>query len=147
MRTRTFIPLIAVAFAISSCQVTQTIPTKTMGIGESGVIQTPVLAELEVSPTKLTKTVQVKKAKTPDLAKMMAVAQVLKDTKSDLLVEPQYEINRKGGKTFVTVTSYPAIYRNFRSITPDDDYILEHMRYRRTEVTEGSTSVKSRKRK
>ncbi len=147
MRTRTFITLMAIALGLSSCQMIQSIPVKTIGIGETGVIQTPVLAELEVSATKYTQTIQVKKAKTPDEAKMMAVAQVLKDTKSDVLVEPQYELTRKGGKTFVTVTSYPALYRNFRSMIPEDEYILEHMRFRRAEVTEGSAAMMSRKKR
>lgn len=148
MRLRTIIPLIAfMALGLKSCQVVQSVPFKTMGINETGVIQQPVLAELEVLPTKITQSVLVKKAKTFDEAKMMAMAQVLRDTKSDVLFEPKFESTRRGGKLTVTITAYPALYRSFRSITPEDDYILEHMRYRRAEVSEGSLGVVPGKRK
>lgn len=129
------------ALLLSSCQVYQSAPFKSMGISEIGVVQHPVLAELEVLPTKITQTVQVKKVKILDQAKTVAMAQVLKDTKSDVLVEPKFEFKNKGTKLFVTVTAYPALYRSFRSMTPEDDYILEHMRFRRAEVSEGSSTT------
>ena len=147
MRFIKLIPLIALALGLHSCQVIQSIPFKTIGISETGVIQQPVLAELEVSPGKIVHTVVAKKAKTPEEAKMMAMAQVLRETKSDVLVEPQFESTRKGGKHIVTITAYPALYRSFRSITPEDHYILEHMRYRRAEVSESTMGIQASRKK
>ncbi|MBK9290915.1 MAG: hypothetical protein IPM52_04750 [Bacteroidetes bacterium] len=147
MRVKHLIAILALSLGFGGCQVIQSVPFKSMGINEIGVVQHPVLAELEVLPTKITQTVEVKKAKILDEAKAIAMAQVLKDTKSDVLVEPKFEFKRKGAKLFVTVTAYPALYRSFRSMKPEDEYILEHMRFRRAEVAEGSVGAVPGKRK
>jgi hypothetical protein len=141
--------LIIMAFGMKSCQVFQSVSYKTMGINETGVIQHPVLAELEVLPTKITQSVVVKNAKTFEEVKALAMAQVIRDTKSDVLVEPKFETKRKGAKLTVTVTAYPALYRNFRSISPEDSYILEHVRYnfKSAELSEGTFGIKPGKKK
>lgn len=59
-------------------------------------------------------------------AKDNITAEVLKTTGCDVLVEPQFEVKRRGflrGGT-ITVTGYPAIYKNFHNMTPEEAKII-----------------------
>lgn len=54
--------------------------------------------------------------------KKKAEAKLLEESKADVVVQPQYTITRRGifrGGS-VTVTGYPATYKNFRPMTKDD---------------------------
>ena len=59
-----------------------------------------------------------------------AIAEALKKTGADILVEPQftYTYDKKGRLTTVEVSGYPARYRNFRSLTKEDAEAINALR-------------------
>lgn len=59
-------------------------------------------------------------------AKDNVTAEVLKASGGDVLVEPQFEVKRRGflrGGS-ITVTGYPATYKNFHNMTPDEAKVI-----------------------
>lgn len=49
------------------------------------------------------------------------IAETLKETNADVLLEPQFSFERVSyGERVLTVTGYPATYKNFRKATPAD---------------------------
>ena len=113
------------ALIFSSCTVVKTYTTKTTDIYGSGVIQKPVIVDLEVSENKVTGTATATAAKSLDAVKNLAVSDALKKAGADVLVEPQFETETRGGVTTATVTGFPGIYKNFRAIQLDDVELLK----------------------
>ncbi len=120
---------VVTSFFLTSCVVVKTDTSKTMDIYGAGVIQKPVLVDLEVKETKVTGTATGTATgaagKTMDPIKQSAVADALKKANADVLVEPVFETVTTGGKTTATVTGFPATYKNFRSIKPEDVELLK----------------------
>lgn len=54
-------------------------------------------------------------------AKGNIIAETLKETNADVLLEPQFTFEKVAyGERVLTVTGYPATYKNFRKATPAD---------------------------
>jgi len=134
---------IAASLLLGSCTTmlnTQTV--KTMDIYGPGVMHHPVIADLEVSNTKVSASVNGLSTEISAL-KGEAVNSAVKSSGADLLVEPVYEVTHKGGRSTVLVTGFPASYKNFRSATQADLPMLEAgilHRAQKAEVT--STAAK-----
>lgn len=89
------------------------------------IVHTPVIVDLEVSKMKANGSATASSGNSIDVVKNMAVAAVLKATAADLLVEPTFEIQKKAGKTIVTVTGFPATYKDFRPARLEDIPLLD----------------------
>lgn len=101
--------------SLSSCT---TVKKTATSIDVASVVQSNNTADLEVSKTKITYTYKVpsKVARGGEKnAINAAVTEALKENgDANALVAPQYEIVKKKHKTKrVTVTGYPATYKNF----------------------------------
>lgn len=93
---------------------------KTLSIYGSGVIQKPVIVNLEVKQTKVSATVSGKLGSNLETLKAEAVSAAVKTAGGDVLVEPTYTIVSNRGSSTVTVTGFVATYKNFRDITIED---------------------------
>lgn len=120
MKTRNLVIMCAVvALVFSSCNITRTYSTaRTLDPATQSMV-----ADLEVANMKVTgefkydvrKNTYVNEQELKD----NAVYNALKTMKADVLVAPQYQIVKEisGRKYYtVTVTGYPAFYRNFRPV-------------------------------
>lgn len=110
----------------------------------------PMMADLEVSQTKVTGTFSVMKKELGCLRwrtasmkintyKLNAVYDALQSVKADVLLFPQYEVVQvegMGDGIMVTVTGYPGVYKNFRPVPkaikvnltemkPETPYLIE----------------------
>ena len=126
-----------VATVLTSCgSFTQTTASDTKFISTSthtrvGIAKpiTAVIADLEVSPNKITFLyVPTKAVRNGGFENIVncAVQEALRENGgADVLValEQQVKYNNSGECESITVTGYPAKYKNFRS--PGDNYILE----------------------
>jgi len=110
---------------MASCAPVMTASTtKTLDIYGAGVVQKPVIADMDVKITKITGTATGGAANLEAL-KAEAVTNALKEAKADVLIEPQYDTQAKGMKATVTVTGYPATYTGFHQITKEEIPLLE----------------------
>lgn len=109
---------------LTSCSVSRTSTSKTMGIYGSGVIHKPVLVDLDVQQTKVTGTATADKGSSMEEVKQNAVANALKNANADVLIEPTFETETSGGRITAKVTGWPGTYKNFRAITADDVPLL-----------------------
>ena len=86
----------------------------------------PLLADLEVKEAKVTATAKGTLTKDGiDFVKNLAVANALKSTNGDILVEPKYDVETFGDDITVTVTGFPANYKNFRQLRAEDSIFLK----------------------
>lgn len=117
-----FLPIIAMLL-LASCATTKETTVKTMEIYGPGVIQNPVIADLDVREQKVTGTATGRKS-AANTVKKLALANALETSHADVLVAPVYELVTKGGRTTATVTGFPATYSNFRHATPGDSSLV-----------------------
>ena len=111
---------------------------KTMDIYGSGVIQKPVIVDLDVEDKKITGTATATSGSSESAVKELAVANALKEAKADVLVEPKFEVDIQNGKMTATVTGFPARYKNFRSIRQEDTELLKAGIVQKAEVYQPS---------
>ncbi len=116
---------ILISLSLISCSTTKSSTSKTIDIVGAGVIHKPIVADLEVNPTKTSKTVELRNVLSLDNAKNEVVSELLKERNADLLVEPTFESKTKNGKTQLTVNGWTASYKNFRPIEEKDIKFLE----------------------
>ena len=98
--------------------------SKSMDIYGSGVIHKPVIVDLDVSPEKVSGTYSMSSETPIETAKNDALAKLLKEKSADVIVEPKYEIEQVLGSIKLTVTGFPATYKNFRSVQKEDIELL-----------------------
>ena len=84
----------------------------------------PILADLDIKTQKVTGVYNYEcdngESVDENVLKSNAVYQALKEIKADILVAPQYQVTTKTmGRQYitVTVTGYPAYYKNFRPMS------------------------------
>ena len=118
--------LLFIVFLAASCSTTRTMTAKRMDIYGSGVIQHPVVADLEVSDVKVTATARSssQNMSVRDV-RNNAIANALKQANADVLIEPVFETENRQGVTHVTVTGFPGRYTGFRQATIDDVPLLD----------------------
>lgn len=105
---------------------------KTLDVSVGKIGQMPLVADLDVSSTRVTAedsvTFVIKESKVEGViqqVKSRAVKKILDAESADVLVEPKYEtvVTRPGAlKTTikVIVTGFPATYKNIRNASKDD---------------------------
>lgn len=113
---------LVIVITLVSCSSTKstTNTSKTLNIYGSGVIQKPVIVDLDVKQTKVAATVNGKIGSNIEVLKAEAVSIAVKNAQADVLVEPTYTIVSNRGTSTVTVSGFPATYINFRDITLED---------------------------
>lgn len=88
------------------------------------------ISDLEVSETKARGTCTGKMF-TKKQKEQNAIAEALKATGSDILVEPQftYTYDKKGRLQTVEVAGYPARFRKFRTVTAEDAELINTLKH------------------
>lgn len=117
--------LIASAIIFSACGTANYYAetAETTALGKNVLVQ-PTLAQLDVTPTRATATLNESELTDLDLnkAKSTVCAKALKAGGADILVAPRYEMEYNAEKKLskLTVFGYPAKYAAFRPATKDD---------------------------
>lgn len=109
-----------VALIFTSCTTTRTSTIKTMDINNTEITQKPTLVDLDVKETRVIGTAISQQGELLENVKELAISNALKQSNADVLVDPKFETETKGGKTTVTVTGFPASYINFRPLKEED---------------------------
>lgn len=96
-------------------------------------VTTFTVAEMEVSPSKVSKTTKWSfnpfKRVSVNNIKENTEAALINDNNADVLLEPQYIIEKRGflrGGS-VTVIGFPAKYQNFHTMTPEEADIVKNI--------------------
>lgn len=129
MKTKSAL-IIATALLLSSCSsVRHTAATAPVDV----TVATFTVADMDVQPTKITATTNWNynpfKRVNVETVKNNTTAKMLQETGADVLVEPQYIIERRGflrGGS-VTVFGFPAKYSNFHKMTPEEAKIISDL--------------------
>ena len=119
---------------LASCTTQHAITTKTTDIYGSGVIQKPVLVDMDVKEEKVSATINARGKKVSDDIKNQVLAEAIKKSNADVLVEPRFETDIKGRKMTVTVTGFPATYKNFHTIKQDEVELLKVAKVKQVET-------------
>ena len=140
---RTFIAIIIV-ISLGSCSSMKstTNTAKTLPIYGSGVIQKPVIVELDVKQSKVTATAVGKLGSNIETLKSEAVSQAIRSVGADVLVEPSYSTITNRGTSTVTVSGFPATYKNFRDIKAEDVPLIKAGILQTAQVAEPTTIFK-----
>ncbi len=117
--------ILVVAIIASSCSTQRSTTAKRMDIYGSGVIQYPIIAEMDVDSNKITGTADAPSGTSLEIVKNSAVADALKKSNADILIEPTFETITSSGRVQAVVTGFPASYKNFRPATIEDMPLLE----------------------
>ena len=130
MKKQMFLLLACGALAFSSCSTMRQSTSSSVAI-DASVYQYPTVADLDVRP-KVEKTVEwswyLFKFGRPslELRKSNLMADVVKENGADVLLEPQMRYTKRPfGRRTLTVTGFPAVFKNFRMATPEDLKALE----------------------
>ena len=119
---RKIIYLIVIFAFMTSCimKKTETATTKTLDINGAGVIQKPTIVDLDVNGAKVSGRAVAKFGENIEEVKILLVAEVLRKANADVLVEPRYAFETVNNETTISVSGYPATYKNFRPIKEED---------------------------
>ncbi len=123
MKTKLF--LLIILSSMISCKTIKSGTAKSRDILGVGVIHKPVIADLEINPQKVSKTIKLKSIESLHSGKNEAIREILKEFNADLFIEPKYETITSNGKTELTITGWVAFYKNFRTIEEKDIKLLE----------------------
>lgn len=147
MKTSLSVIVLTIVLLLASCTSNKTITSKSSDIYGAGVVQYPVVAEIEVSPTKISGTVVWKGGgASTNTLKEMAISEAVKSANADVLVEPRFEVEVKGRKRTVTATGFPAKYKSFRNAELSDTLIVKIGAMQQTEEVEPATNPKKTRR-
>lgn len=115
------------SLGLISCDALKTGTAKSMDVIGPGVIQMPVVADLDVRSTKVSHTITYTTTNKPasSNAKSDVIRELLKRENADVLIEPTFESVKSGSRTELTVYGFPATYVNFRPIQQEDVELLE----------------------
>lgn len=122
---------------LNSCSVSKSKSStiKTMDVDLTGILQKPLIVDLDVKDTKVTGTaIENIEESTTESVKQQAVADAVKKANADILVEPMFTIETLGNKITVSVTGFPANYKNFRSFKPEDTLFFNIGRIKKANV-------------
>lgn len=136
MKKNILLIIIVATTFLTSCAVYKSKTSKTIDIYGAGVINKPVLVDLDVKEKKATGIANAKKRLPLEIIKQNAIANALKNENADVLVEPIFETEIYRRNITVTVTGWPATYKNFRSIQAEDVPLIQVGVSQKTEVYE-----------
>ena len=125
MNKSIFLSIFSIIILTACTTSQQTITSKSTDIYGAGVIQYPIIAELEVSQFKVEGTARTNRGGSMEALKQTAIVNALQGTNADILVEPVFRTERSGNNLRASVTGFPATYVNFRAITHDDIPLIE----------------------
>lgn len=131
MRTLLLVLLGGTLLALSSCTTVanrqKTFDYDYLFITKQGIIQRPLLADLDVAKQRQVITRSYKNT-TVSTARQNIVEEFIRQFQCDLIVQPYFSTQSESvsGKTNVDVTlnAYPAHYRNLRNYEPKDRELL-----------------------
>ncbi len=139
------IAILSVIILASCSSIKSTTNTsKTLSIYGSGVIQKPVIVELDVQQATVTATSRGKLGTSVETLKAEAVSSAVKNANADVMVEPTYTIVNERGITTVTVKGFPATYKNFRDIKTEDIPLIKAGILQVAKVAEPTTVSKTK---
>lgn len=105
----------------------------------NSTVTTFTVADLDVAPQKVTKTYSWSynpfKPVSIETVKTNTTAALLNETGTDILVEPEYIVEKRGflrGGS-VTVIGFPAKFKNFHTMTPEEAEIVKNASYTKPE--------------
>ena len=125
MKKQILFLLACMALFLTSCSTMRKSTASSMMV-ESGIYQYPTVADLNVKEKverQVTWPYRFFKFNEPSLATRKAnlMADILKENNADILLEPQVTfIKRPFGARKLTITGYPAVFKNFRKATEQD---------------------------
>lgn len=145
-RNTLFLCIVVFQTLFSSCAILpRTDSARFTFVHGAGVVHHPVMADLDVRNTKVSGEA-TGPATSQAALRVQAVASAVKDSGADLLVEPIFDINPvSSSRIVVTVTGFPANYRNFRKATLDDLPFIEAGMQRPVQVAEAHTDSEPKK--
>lgn len=120
------IKLLAIILLVGSLYSCSSIQkTSTVARVETSVLQYPTVTDLTVSPEKVEKSETWEfhwfEGQSDKVRKENLMADLLKETGADVLLEPNFKVEKHFlGPTKITVTGYPAKFKDFRKATPED---------------------------
>jgi predicted small secreted protein len=120
-----FLILLSATLFTSCNMLERTTSSRTQDINKGDIVQKPLLVDLNVQETKVTGSAIGKTTSNIEQLKKEAVANALKTANADILVEPKYVIENTNRSITVTVTGYPATYKNFRQIKEEDINLIK----------------------
>lgn len=130
MKRNTILLLAGIALLATSCSTVKK-STSTSMMVESGVYQYPTVADLDVK-AKAEKQIRWEfmpfNLGQPSLENRIQnlKADIIKENNADVLLEPQMVYTKKPyGERTLTITGYPATFKNFRKATDQDLKALE----------------------
>jgi hypothetical protein len=129
MNLKLILPIVIVTMA-SSCSVSSRIKSAdSQEISRTNILQTPTLADINVSTVKITGNYSgVHNTKAPvasiEFAKNMAMADAIEKAKCDFIVHPLFDVQINSNAIQVAVLGYPATYKSFKSVTAADSGLL-----------------------
>lgn len=130
MKTHHYILFLSLLLA--SCGTLKKYDSKAVSI-DCSVVQCPTMAELNVQENSISGSVEWKdkwfRRSIPlSIHKGNLIAELMQQAKADVLVEPRFTFEQdQAGRNSrkLTVTGYPATFRNFRPATPADVELLK----------------------
>ena len=130
---------------LSSCAPTKSSSktTKTFDVAGGGIVQNPLIVDLEVKETKVNGTA-TGYSSSIKAVKQAAVANAISAAGADVLVEPRYSSETVNSQVTVIATGYPATYKNFRALEQEDLPLLEAGASQTANVQE-YTEIKTKK--
>jgi hypothetical protein len=129
-----FALLLFAIVSLTACSRFHTSTVRTMDIYGPGVLQKPVIADLNVVETRVEGTATGRKSKGVENLKQMAILDALQKSKADVLVEPSFDITTVGRKVTVNTKGFPATYTNFHPIKNEEVELLKNGVIRKAEV-------------
>jgi hypothetical protein len=146
------------ALVVASCSVTRQTKTqksaKYLEVNQPGVYSVPLVADLKVIEEKAAgkssgRLTPGAPDNTPVIEgiKVQAVADALKKSKADVLVEPNFTVEVDGLDVNVAVTGYPAVYKNFRNYTVADSMALKMRNLNKVEKATGANTNEVKQKK
>ena len=141
---RKIIKLIVISALMTSCIIkkTETATTKTLDINGAAVIQKPTIVDLDVNGAKVSGRAVAKFGENIEDVKLLLVAEVLRKSNADVLVEPRYAFETVNNETTISVSGFPATYKNFRPLKEEDLKLINLGLSQKAEVIEPSPSIK-----
>ena len=136
LRNFTILLVITITNTLACSTSHKIVTTKSIDIYGSGVIQQPIVAEMQVSTNKVTGRAASNRNISLNQLKQNALADALNRSRADVIVEPIFETVRDRNRISATVRGFPAVYINFRPINENDIPLIEAGVLQRVTTTE-----------
>ena len=120
-----FVTVVSVLSFSSCISSSKTTSVTTVDVTHTGVLQKPVIVDLNVESTKIKGTASGS-ATNVQAVKNEAINNAISARNADILVEPNFTITSRQNNVTVEVSGYPAKYTNSRTVSESDSIWLRH---------------------